>query len=363
MHLLCIYIKYRQYFINIIIYIVQRRPLIAFMIRLQMPMPSILCYNLSILRLLTDRPKTGQKRNAGYYEPLSFTLFYYTSSPGALHKGCSTAKYHSAQSKLSISSLEAELGVSLFEKDGRNIVLTKCGKDFLSDVEHSLSILDSGILKMQLISRDKAMIEIGFLRTLGIDYIPLTLSSYLRTEEGENAAFHFHDGITADLIPMLKDRTCDVVFCSYAKDKPGVEFFPIAAQDLVLIVPLDHPLADRTEADLSETLPYPQIFHPRSGLRSIVDNLFQKINATPNIALEIEEDQVIAGFVAAGFGIAIVPDMFVLNQLSVKKISIKNPSWERRFYMAYLKNQYQTPVLWRFIQFIKENKEKTAGDI
>ncbi len=90
-----------------------------------------------------------------------------------------------------------------------------------------------------------------------------------------------------------------------------------------------------------------------------MDSLFQKINATPNIALEIEEDQVIAGFVAAGFGIAIVPDMFELNQLSVKKISIKNPSWERRFYMAYLKNQYQTPVVSRFIQFIKENRENS----
>ncbi|WP_110291191.1 LysR substrate-binding domain-containing protein [Lachnotalea glycerini] len=81
--------------------------------------------------------------------------------------------------------------------------------------------------------------------------------------------------------------------------------------------------------------------------------MFHKINASPQIALEIEEDQVIAGFVAAGFGIAIVPDMPMLNQLPVKTLSIKNPSWERRFYMAYLKGQYQTPVVSDFIQFIK----------
>ena len=321
---------------------------------------SIICYNFIIYYYLRHGPAMARK---GITDAMNlYHLRYFVTLAHLEHYTKAAAQLNTTQPNLSyaISSLETELGVSLFEKDGRNIVLTKCGKDFLSDVEHSLSILDSGVLKMQLIGRGEGLIEMGFLRTLGINYIPLTLSSYLKTEDGKNATFHFHDGITADLIPMLKDKTCDVVFCSYAKDEPDIEFVPVAAQDLVLIVPTDHPLADRTEADLSETLPYPQIFfHSRSGLRSIVDNLFQKIDATPNIALEIEEDQVIAGFVAAGFGIAIVPDMFELNQLSVKKISIKNPSWERRFYMAYLKNQYQTPVVSRFIHFIKENRENS----
>ena len=39
-----------------------------------------------------------------------------------------------------ISLLENELGVALFEKEGRNIVLTKYGKIFLKDVEKSLEI-------------------------------------------------------------------------------------------------------------------------------------------------------------------------------------------------------------------------------
>ena len=44
-----------------------------------------------------------------------------------------------------ISLLENELGVALFEKEGRNIVLTKYGKIFLKDVEKSLEILDSSV--------------------------------------------------------------------------------------------------------------------------------------------------------------------------------------------------------------------------
>ena len=55
-----------------------------------------------------------------------------------------------------ISSLESELGVKLFEKEGRNIVLTKCGQAFLEDVEQSLSILDSSVNKLQMTAAARA---------------------------------------------------------------------------------------------------------------------------------------------------------------------------------------------------------------
>lgn len=289
-----------------------------------------------------------------------YHLRYFVTLAHLEHYTKAAAQLNTTQPNLSyaISSLENELGVSLFEKDGRNIILTKYGKDFLVDVEQSLSILDASILKMQQIGRGEGQIEIGFLRTLGVSYIPQTLSAYLQQNADKNIHFRFHDGITADLVPMLKEKTCDVVFCSFMEAEPSITFVPVATQDLVLIVPDNHPLSDRSEIDLAETLPYPQIFfHPRSGLRPIIDRLYEKINAAPDVVLEIAEDQVIAGFVASGFGIAIVPDMPVLSQLPVKKLSINNPSWERRFYMAYLTQAYHTPAVTDFIRFIEGQKQ------
>lgn len=289
-----------------------------------------------------------------------YHLRYFITLAHLEHYTKAATQLNTTQPNLSyaISSLENELGVSLFEKDGRNIILTKYGKDFLYDVEKSLSLLDASICRMQQIGHGEGQIDIGFLRTLGVSYIPQTLSAYLQMNSGKNIHFQFHDGITADLISMLKDKICDVVFCSFVDTEPSITFIPVATQDLVLIVPDGHPLSDRTEIDLAETLPYPQIFfHPRSGLRPIIDRLYEKINATPEIVLEIAEDQVIAGFVASGFGIAIVPDMPVLSQLPVKKLSINNPSWERRFYMAYLKQAYHTPAVSDFILYIEKQKQ------
>ena len=54
-------------------------------------------------------------------------------------------------------------------------------------------------------------------------------------------------------------------------------FIPVSKQDLVVIAPKNHPLSGHESINLKELAPYPQIyFSQASGLRGIVDNLFQK---------------------------------------------------------------------------------------
>ena len=107
---------------------------------------SILCYNFINITILRHGPAMARK---GITDAMNlYHLRYFVTLAHLEHYTKAAAQLNTTQPNLSyaISSLEAELGVSLFEKDGRNIVLTKCGKDFLSEVEHSLSILDSGVL-------------------------------------------------------------------------------------------------------------------------------------------------------------------------------------------------------------------------
>ena len=89
-------------------------------------------------------------------------------------------------------------------------------------------------------------------------------------------------------------------------------------------------------------------FSKSSGLRNIVDHLFQKIQTQPRIAYEVDEDIVIAGLVSKGFGVAVVPYMADLLRMDVKIIQISHPSWERNFYMASLKAHHFTPAVKNF---------------
>ena len=223
-----------------------------------------------------------------------------------------------------ISSLEKELGVRLFEKEGRNVVLTKCGRAFL---------------------------------VLSTDLVPRLVRGYLDQHPGQNIDFRFHNstGLTPDMIEGLKTRKYDIAFCSKMENEPSIEFIPVAKQDLVLIVPNQHPLSTRNEIDLADTLPYPHVgFSKRSGIRPTIDKLFLECGGMPQMAYEVEEDQAVAGLVAAGFGIAVVPLMPILAYMPVQIIRIARPTWERIFYMCTLKDVYQAPVINEFKGYVRQ---------
>ena len=254
-----------------------------------------------------------------------------------------------------ISLLEKELGVTLFQKEGRNIVLTKCGKIFLEKVKESLKILDDSVLELKSISNGEGYIDLGFLRTLGTNFVPRLSKSYIENNPDKKINFHT-ETTTADLIKSLKEQKYDMIFCSKSEKEKNIEFIPVSAQKLVLIVPSNHELAKYDSITLEQTVEYPQIvFSSKSGLRQIIDNLFDSIGKKPQITYEIEEDQVIAGLVSNNFGIAIVPYMPILKFMDLKTIEIKSPTWERNFYLAVLKDKTLTPIAENFKSFVIEN--------
>lgn len=258
-----------------------------------------------------------------------------------------------------ISTLESELGVTLFEKEGRNVALTKCGRIFLKDVEKSLEILDLGVNNLKMIGKGEGTIEIAFLSTLGTNLVPTLVHDFMNHNKDKSIEFNFNTGVTLDIIEGLKANKYDIAFCSKVERESSIEFIPIASQELVVIVPKGHELAQKDIIDLEETISYPQIiFGKRSGLRSVVDGLFEKIGQNPNIIYEVEEDQVIAGLVSKNFGIAIVPNMPILNFMDVKVIKIDSPSWERNFYLATMKNKYLAPAIQEFKKFVIESTNK-----
>ena len=207
-----------------------------------------------------------------------------------------------------------------------------------------------------MISNGEGRIDLAFLRTLGTDFVPEITSVFCKHIRKNQLNFTFTTGVTTDIIQGLKDRKYDIAFCSKIEKEHSIEFIPIAKQELVLIVPTDHPLADKDTIDLIETIPYPQIlFTQKSGLRPIIDDLFKQIGEQPKVAYEVEEDQVIAGLVSKNFGIAVCPNMPILNSMNLKVLQIASPSWERIFYLAVMKDRYLTPVVQEFKNFVIEH--------
>lgn len=260
----------------------------------------------------------------------------------------------------SISELEREFGTQLFEKEGRNVKLTKYGRFFLSYVEKALDELDLGKkLLLKMVSPTEGKVDLAFIYTLGSKFVPNIVQSFLNETSYKNVDFSFAQGNTQYLINNLKEGKFDLVFCSFVENEPNIDFIPIAQEELVIIVPKDHPLSNCKSISLNETSPYPFVFFSNeSGLRPLINKMFKDSNIVPKIACEAEEDSAIAGFVAINYGIAIIPNIPSLKNFDVKILKIKQPNYKRFIYAATVKNRYNTLATDSFRSFaIKYGKK------
>ena len=244
-----------------------------------------------------------------------------------------------------MSALEKDLGTYLFEKQGRNIKLTKYGKIYYEYVDKALSELERGEKKLkELTNVSTGTIELGYIYTLGPNFVPKLIKNFTNADENKNIKFLFGQGTTQSLIKDLKEEKYDMVFCSLVDDEPDIEFIPIANEELVVIVSNEHPLAKNEFIDLSEVGNYPFIgFSEKSGIRSLISDLFKEVDINPNIICEVEEDNAVAGLVEINYGIAVVPKISSLKYYNVKVLPIINPKHERFIYLSTLKNRYLTP--------------------
>lgn len=252
-----------------------------------------------------------------------------------------------------VRQLEEELGVPLFERQGRNTQLTQFGAEFLDCAARTLATLDEGVTSLQRKARGEGLIRLGFLRVLGTEYVPRLAARFLAAHPDQQLQFTFHSGRTQELLEGLADRRYDLVFCSRPAPELGLTAVPVRAQELVLIVPPGHPLAGRAGVSLAEAAPYPMVCFSRdSGLRAVVDELFDALGVCPQVAWETEEDQVVAGLVAQGFGIAVVPEMDVLHQLDLVALPITAPPYRRDFFLVHDDRFFLSPAAREFRQFV-----------
>ena len=132
-----------------------------------------------------------------------------------------------------------------------------------------------------------------------------------------------------------------------------IQAFALARTTSLRMTERDH--AMNVSQTLAETVKYPHICFPKCcGLRLIIDDLFEKSSGMPEIAYEILEDNSMAGLVAQGFGIAVMPEMPLLKSLAVDVLEIKEPSYERFVYMAIMKNKYLAPIVKHFADYVEK---------
>ena len=232
--------------------------------------------------------------------------------------------------------------------------MNKYGHLFLPYVKRSLQELGRGVDLMKAYTRpDQGKITLGFIYTMGYTMVPEMITQFQAAEGNGGITFDFHQGTTAALIKELKEEEIDVALCSFVENEPDVVFYPIAEENLVVAVPKGHPLSNRGSVSLKELEPYPFIaFGKNSGLSDIIQGLLEQADVHLKVACHVEEDNAMAGFVAAGYGVAIVPDFYTLQYYDLDRIPIADPIEQRYLFLAMLRQAQVLPVVERFRNFL-----------
>ena len=255
----------------------------------------------------------------------------------------------------SIAALEDELGVTLFEKRGRNVILTKAGEIVF---EHATQILDDvkrAENKMHHLATDGGHIDIAYVSPLAREYIPRTVRNFLSLEQNKNITFNFNQDITSVNIEGLKKGAYDLIFGSYSANEPNIEFVPIIKQEIVAILPAGHPLSRKEALQAADFADYQVLGYNRhSGLGKYTRSFFKEHGIAPNFICESPDENGIASLVAQGFGIALVADVDTIyrDDICIRPL-ISSESFSHTVYMGYMRGKYQLPAVQRFIAFVR----------
>lgn len=284
-------------------------------------------------------------------------LYYFRELARCEHYTKAAEELHITQPSLSksMAALEQELGGYLFEKQGRNVILTRQGRHYLEYVEAALCELERGNEYMQ---KEKMMtqgyIDLGMVSSVECDELSDWIQGF-RKNCGKNVFFSCKTGISRELVEGLKRSHYDLIFCTAVQGEPLVEFVPVAEQKIVAVVPQCHPFAPRKSLDIKEFQQENMVVHTRqSSMRDVAKNIFEETGMSVKVAGEAEEDRAILGMVKAGVGCAVMTDSSGIHTAGVKIIPLTGFRFRRYVSMGYRKEQGRSYMAEQFRRYVLE---------
>ncbi len=232
-----------------------------------------------------------------------------------------------------ISSLELELGAPLFERRGRNVVLSRFGRVFSEHISAAMHELNTGIGHVRdLTDPQKGSIDISLNYAVSNIYLPRLLRGYLDSNPHIHAAFQFRQSNTPAVLNDVREGLSEIGFCSLMHDQPEIRFYPLVRCPLFLLLPQDHPLVHSASISLRQISQYPLILSVDET--RYLENMLLSQGLAPIVACRMGEDRSIANLVACGFGSAILPYDPQLAVTGAILRPISDPCAYRDFYMV-----------------------------
>ncbi|GGN33767.1 LysR family transcriptional regulator [Streptomyces fuscichromogenes] len=230
------------------------------------------------------------------------------------HFGRAAQRLHVAQSALSqqLKQLERELGTTLFTRSTRRVELTEAGRHLVAYARSILAEVERADEQMALLAAGRAgRVSIGFVGTATYDLLP-QIARTVRAQLPDVALELRGELLNPELVEGLRNGTYDLALLrSDTLTDTTIAFTPLRTERLVAALPAGHRLAARSRIPLGELADEPFVVHPsrdRSSMHGRVLDACARAGFVPAPLIEVGETSTLVVFVAAGHGVALVPE-------------------------------------------------------
>lgn len=260
------------------------------------------------------------------------------------------------QSTLSqqIKQLEEELGIPLFDRIGKQVLLTEAGSSFLPYARQTLQNAEYGKQKL----RDLQQIHCGTLR-IGVTYSLsplLTNTIQIFARKYPDIVLDIRYFSSSDLLSRLKEHQFDFILSFLPQQKEEVfEMMPLFDSSLVMVVHRKHPFAPYAQVNWS-VLSQTSLVIPAVGLsaRTVLDQTLPPTAAKLRAAIETNDVSLILQLVKTGRWVSFLSKATILNQPDLKGIKLPEKKSRMQASLIWLKNAYQTNPAVAFKQILEQ---------
>lgn len=257
-----------------------------------------------------------------------------------------------------IRLLEEELGTPLFHRMGKKIHLTQAGIVLLEHARRVFHELDQAKLMIgELTGMRRGRSRIG---CSGNHLLTHSLISFHRQ----------FPGIELSVVELATEETRDRLLSN--KLDLGVVFLPLKdeqlislplyKEELIVIVPSDHPFAELDSIELKELAKSPLVLFPSKFLaRQMLDAACAEIGIQLRPVLELSTMESQCQMVAHHVGLTVVPKSYTsaLRDTRLFSLPITEPSPYRSVGIVYRKDTYMDTAIQSFIEHLSSNLQAT----
>lgn len=269
------------------------------------------------------------------------------------------AREHIAQPALSqqIRRLEEEVGLALVERTTRRLAITDAGELLVARARRILAEIDAAGFELQDLRGVRGgHVTVGAMHTMGPVDVALVLAIF--HERHPKVELTVREQSSEELAEMLRVDELDLAFLSVTEriESHGLGLHQIVAEELVAVLPRDHPLGRRRRVRMAE-LAGDEFISYREGsrLRELLASAGSRAGFEPRITLESNESQRIRRLVARGLGVAILPRSDAVGPgADVAVATLVDPAVSRDITLAWREGRRHAPAAAEFLALARE---------